>query len=245
MNWAKCIVLLTLVCCITGVGLPNPIPFTAGERFTYRLTCLGMEAGIGYLEIGESSVIGGVDCFHFINRIESTGIFSNFFYVRDRIDAYAGRDDLLTRLYKKSETEGKNSDSYTMIFDQANNTVTRDDSTIRVLPNTRDELTTFYYLRTLDLVPGQVFDLPNTDGCQTRTLRITVGKKETINTPAGSFPAIQVSVDMANAASIFSGKVQAKLWLSDDARRMVIRLETSLAVGSLAADLVEYRLAAQ
>jgi hypothetical protein len=245
MNFHKSIVLFILVCCILGFGLPNPIPFTAGERFTYRLTCLGMEAGIGYLEIGESSVIGGVDCFHFINRIESTGIFSNFFYVRDRIDAYAGRDDLLTRLYKKSETEGKNSDSYTMIFDQANNTVTREDSTIRVLPNTRDELTTFYYLRTLDLVPGQVFDLPNTDGNQVRTLRITVGKKETINTPAGSFPAIQVSVDMANAASIFSGKVQAKLWLSDDARRMVIRLETSLAVGSLAADLVEYRLAAQ
>ncbi len=157
MGLIRSIVLISLVCCIVGFTLP----FTPGERFTYRLTCLGMEAGIGYLEIGESSVIGGVECLHFINRIESTGIFSNFFYVRDRIDAYAGRDDLLTRLYKKSETEGKNSDSYTMIFDQANNTVTREDSTVRVLPNTHDELTTFYYLRTLDLVPGQVFELPS------------------------------------------------------------------------------------
>jgi hypothetical protein len=245
MGLIRSIVLIILACCILGFGLPNPLPFTAGERFTYRLTCLGMEAGVGYLEIGESSAIGGIECYHFINRIESTGIFSNFFYVRDRIDAYAGKDDLLTRLYKKGETEGKNSDSYTMIFDQENNTVTREDNTIRVLPNTRDELTTFYYLRTLELEPGQVFELPNTDGFQVRTLRITVGKKETINTPAGSFPTIQVSVDMANAASIFSGKVQAKLWLSDDERRMVIRLETSLAVGSLAADLVDYRLAAK
>lgn len=225
------------------VGMAGAAPFGAGEKFTYRLTCLGMEAGTGVLEVGENTMVGGIECFHLVNRIESQGIFSNFFYVRDRIDAYSSTSDILTRLYKKTEIEGKNNESYTIIFDQVNNTVTRGDATIRVPPGTRDELSTFYYLRTIPLVPGQSFEMPNTTGTMNRSLLITVGKRETINTPAGSFDTIQVSVDMANASSIFSGKVQAKLWLSDDSRRMVVRLETSLAVGSLTADLVDYKLA--
>ena len=246
MDYLKSILIsLGLVVTLVGTAQADTVPFGSGERFTYRLTCLGMEAGIGVLEVLDDITIGGVECYHLVNRIESIGIFSNFFYVRDRIDTYCGIDDLLTRLYKKSECEGKNTDTYTMIFDQVNQTVTRGDSTIRVPAGTRDELTTFYYLRTIKLEPGQTFTMPNTDGTRNRTLQITVGKRETITTPAGTFKTIRVSVDMADAASVFAGKVQAKLWLSDDSDRMVIRLESSLAVGSLSADLVSYQKAAK
>ncbi len=62
----------------------------------------------------------------------------------------------------------------------------------------------------------------------------------TIGTPAGTFHTIVVEPKML-AGSIFKDEGQMKIWFSDDARHIPVRIRSDLKVGSITANLKAMR----
>jgi len=111
---------------------------------------------------------------------------------------------------------------------------------LEVPPGTLDFVALVFRLRAMPLEPGARHDFPVLSGRKVTTVTVEVLERERIETRAGSFDALKVKVPTG-----FDGKFQEKsptfLWLSDDARRLVVRISTDFAVGRGVADLVAYR----
>ena len=62
------------------------------------------------------------------------------------------------------------------------------------------------------------------------TLRVL--RKERVTVPAGTFDAVVVQ-PVIKTKGIFSEGGQAEVWISDDARRMIVQMKSQLKFGSL------------
>jgi len=111
---------------------------------------------------------------------------------------------------------------------------------LEVPPGTLDFVALVFRLRVLPLAVGTTHEFPVLSGRKVTTVTTEVLAREQVKTRAGTFDAWKVKVPTG-----FDGKFQEKnptfLWLSDDARRLVVRISTDFAVGRGNADLVAYR----
>ena len=90
--------------------------------------------------------------------------------------------------------------------------------------------TGFYYVQSLPLVLGAVYEFPISDG-KTAIVRATVEKRERIKVPAGTFPAVMVTAEATSGSLKSKGKVW--VWFSDDASHTPVQMRAKLGWGTL------------
>ncbi len=95
--------------------------------------------------------------------------------------------------------------------------------------NARDVLGALYAVRAFPLKTGSRFSIPICDGGETYVARIEVGPPELVKTGIGSIRAWKVSPALPDAVAP-AGAIT--LWLSDDARRIPVRIRAQLPVGT-------------
>ena len=94
----------------------------------------------------------------------------------------------------------------------------------------QDGLAALYVLRTIALKPGDTFSMPICDAGESYTVQITVGGVETVKTGIGDVRAWKITPVLP--AGNPGGAKRLSLWLSDDPRRLPVRMQAQLAVGS-------------
>jgi hypothetical protein len=111
---------------------------------------------------------------------------------------------------------------------------------VAVEPGTVDFVALVFLLRRMPLEPGATRTFSVLSGDTLRDVIIEVMQRETVKTDAGTFPTVKIRVPTG-----FSGKFSEQrptyLWLSDDARRIVVRIATDFSFGGAVAELVSYR----
>ena len=93
-----------------------------------------------------------------------------------------------------------------------------------------DVITGFYYLQSLALQSGSIYEFPISDG-KTTMVRATVEKRELIKVPAGSFPAVLVTAEATSGPLQSKGKVW--VWYSEDASHTPVQMRVKLGWGTL------------
>jgi hypothetical protein len=111
---------------------------------------------------------------------------------------------------------------------------------IDVPPDTTDFMALVYRLRNLPLENGARYDFPVLSGRDLNHVIATVLGREKIETKAGTFQAVKIRVPTGFTGK-FSEKDPTYLWLSDDDRRIVVRLTADFAIGHTTANLTSYR----
>jgi hypothetical protein len=111
---------------------------------------------------------------------------------------------------------------------------------IDVPPDALDFVALVFRLRTLPLGPGARHEFQVLSQRQVTKVVAEVEGRETVSTKAGDFSAVRVRVPTQFSGK-FSEKRPTRLWLSDDARRIVVRIESEFAIGHATAGLVAYR----
>ena len=111
---------------------------------------------------------------------------------------------------------------------------------IDVPPDTTDFMALVYRLRTLPLENGARYDFPVLSGRDLNHVIATVLGREKIETKAGTFQAVKIRVPTGFTGK-FSEKDPTYLWLSDDDRRIVVRLTADFAIGNATMNLTSYR----
>jgi hypothetical protein len=92
-----------------------------------------------------------------------------------------------------------------------------------------DELSFLYYLRTLPLDGGTALSLDRHFEMERNPVSVRVLGRETIRVPAGEFRTVLVEMRVRDPRT-FRGDGRIRLNLTDDHRRLLVRMETSMPV---------------
>jgi hypothetical protein len=223
-------------------------PFRPGEAMYYTLRWGAIPAGEATLEVHDMKEVQGIEAYHFVMTARSNSFVDMFFKVRDRIDSYADADMSHTLFFKKNQLEGKTRRYIRVNFDWKKNesSYVNFDSEPRIinqLPGSFDPLSVFYFSRTLDLQAGKEFEHPVSDGKRSMMGILRVTGKERVSVAAGTFDTLLLEPDLKKVEGVFSKKLKAKikLWVTDDDKRMLVKMKSKAKIGSFVAELDSYK----
>lgn len=209
--------------------------YTVGEKLTFAVQYGAITAGYATLSIPEAVLVNGRPCFHILAEARTHPFFETFFKVRDRIESYIDVDHGFPWRYEKHLREGGYSADAFYLFDQRLGRITEPDKGHEApMPiGSQDVISCFYWFRNLPLKVGDEASITVTaDDMKTYDLRVNVLRKERVSTLAGDFDTVLVQPHL-KFQGVFQQKGEVFLWLTDDARRIPVKIRSKIAIGSI------------
>jgi len=115
------------------------------------------------------------------------------------------------------------------------------DSVMLTVKEPLDETAFLYWARTLDLEPGDTLRLNRYFRPDRNQITIAVLERDTLDVPAGRFATLVVQPTIPDGGLLFSEEAEARVWLSDDERRLVVQMKLKLlGFATVALRLEEY-----
>ena len=247
----KILLLLLLLILITTLSFDSPQQdaYDVGEYFKLRIHYGIVNAGYATLEVKDATV-NSKKAFHVVGKGYTTGMSRFFFKVDDLYESYIDKETGNPFQYVRKINEGGYTKNQEGFFNQATNRVvvkdykSKSEKTIMVPKNTQDILSTFYYLRNhpnIDkLKVGEAIAIDMFFDDETTKFKLKFIGRENITTKFGVVPSM-VFRPLVQSGRVFKEQESLTVWISDDANKLPIRIKASLAVGSIKADLDEYR----
>lgn len=223
--------------------LPNEA-YGFGEKFEYDVQYGFIKAGEGTMQIMQKPVkIRDRDCYDV--RFEARSLKSLEFLYKV-INSYRSIVDvsgIFPWMFEQSIRENKYKYDFQARFDQYNQIAYVDKKQYPVPEYVHDVISAFYYVRTLNLSslkPGSIINLRNFWKDSTFTLGVRVHNKTEVKVPAGTFKCVVVEpVDMQGG--LFRNIGSIMIYLTDDERKMPVKVATKILIGEVTAELVRFR----
>lgn len=249
MKRLLCLAALLLLAALAAAPRPAraDMPFGPGEKLSYDLFWTFIPAGSATLETLDVEQLEGRPALHFRALAQSAPFVDKFYKVRDSLEAWTDTGVTRALLYKKDQSEGDYVRHYLVRFDKNGNVAYRYSKgalkNAVIIPfGTFDPLSMLFLFRTKSLYVGMEFAAPVTDGekCVTGTAKVV--RRERITTKAGQFDTFLVEPDVRNIGGVFRKSPDATLqvWITDDARRIPVRVKSKVVVGHFSMELTGY-----
>jgi hypothetical protein len=218
------------------------VPFFVGEELRFELRWMGLLAGTASMAVSSQVVRDGHDVYHIRSFAESSPFFSLFYHVRDMGETFVDVHELYPRYYHLDQREGSQVIQRTVAFDQQRGMAiyTRNQESpqnIAVPLGVQDSLSSFYMLRTLPLRVGQSIHLNMFSNGKTYDVEVQILRREKVEAYWGSVEALVVR-PLLRFQEILRQKGEVLIWVTDDDRRLPIRMTTAIKVGSIEATLI-------
>jgi hypothetical protein len=194
-------------------------PFTVGETLEFDLKVNIIKAGNAMLKVIGEEEIDGNQVYHVKYTVKSNRYVDRLFYVRDQVDSWLDKEGLFTRRFIKNIREG----SYRY---------KSEDEIFPIESEIRDPFSLFYYLRSIPLKVGQKLSFKTFDNGQFVDFHIIVHRKENVRVPAGRFKCLVIE-PYRQGKTLFKQKGDMRIWLTDDERRLPVKIETKATFGSM------------
>jgi hypothetical protein len=111
---------------------------------------------------------------------------------------------------------------------------------IEIQPGVQDSLSSFYVLRTLALQIGQPVYIKTFSNGRIYDVEVQVLRRETVEAYWGPVDTFVVR-PLMRFQEILRQKGDVLIWITDDKRRLPVRMETTIKVGSIEARLIEVK----
>ena len=234
-----CIALVAIVATATsGWG-----SFAVPERLVFEVSWSGIKAGTATQEIVPAG--DGVTITYVAKSADWLSVFHK---VDDHMEAVmargvGGRLFGVPLVYRENLREGRSRFQKEMAFDHAGRTVAITDllhnarSTFGITPITYDPLSCFYFARLQNLEPGKSFYIDVFDGKRLHQTEVKVLRREELKTDLGTFKTVVIMPVLKNS-SFLNRTGDFYIWLTDDERRIPVKMKSKVKVGSITAKLV-------
>jgi len=224
--------------------------FETGEWFKFEMSYSGFfKAGEATLSVKEE-LLNKKPVYHVTGKGWTTGAIKWFFKVKDRYESYFDKQKLIPYKFIRDIDEGGHTKNLEMTFDQVNHKATVYDKkhntnlVYDTKPNVQDMVSTFYYLRNkLDITkikPGNEIQVDMFFDEENYGFKLRYLGEETIDTNFGTVETLKFR-PYVMAGRVFKEEESLTLWVSKDKNRVPLRVKADLAVGSLRADLTEFK----
>ncbi len=219
------------------------VAFKPGELLTFRVHYGILDAGEATLEVKpELTNLGGRECYHVVGNGKSVGAFDWFFKVRDRYESVVDKNAMIPWLFIRRVNEGGYIINQNVSFNHFLDSVKSEKATISVPDNTQDLISAFYYARTLDFAnakAGDIFEINGYLDDKVLPLNLKFLGRENVKCKKGTFRCI-VLRPMLQEGRVFKDQEDMTVWISDDANKIPVRMQTNILIGSIKMDLVDY-----
>jgi len=217
--------------------------FGLGETLNYNVGMGAVKAGTGFIKVmPEPSIVFGRKCYEVRFGASSLKSLDWLYKVRDEYTSWIDINSIFSWKFKQKIREGKYKHDFQAVFDQSKNIAVTKDTTIRVEPNIQDIISAFMYVRTLDLKKfpkDSSIYLRNFWKDSTYKLAVKVVRRETIKVPAGKFKCVVVEPTILGGG-LFKNEEKIWIWLSDDDRKIPVKVGTKILIGYVGAELSSY-----
>ena len=212
-------------------------PFTIGEQLNYQvfIGSSNTPLGIATFQVRGRSRYFDRDGLYLSVTAQTTGAAAKVFVANDSMESYVDPKSLLPYRTVMKRNEGKRKVNQTLTVNQDRGSATTDRSEKIDIPvGTHDYLSLFYVARTFNITPPKRNAISLLAEGKPKTLFISSIKRETIEIGQQKIPAVALSLTTADPQS---DKYQLRIWISNDARRLPLRLTCQTEIGVLRADL--------
>jgi len=228
---------------------PYTLAFKTGEWLEFRLSYSNFfNAGFSTVEI-EESTHKNRPVFHIKGHGRTTGLVRLFFKVEDDYQTFIDKSLLKPYHFIRNIDEGGYTKDTEILFDHQQKVATvkdhkhKTEETFSIPEKVQDLLSAFYFLRCQDLSTlrvGEEMEIVLFFDKDTYTFKLKFLGKELIKTKFGKIKSLKFR-PLVQRGRVFREEESVEVWISDDQNKMPLRIKASLAVGSLVANLNNFK----
>jgi hypothetical protein len=224
------------------------VAFKSGEWLSYKMSYSGfLRAGTAILEVNEKD-LKGKKVFHTKGTGWTSGPVKWFFSVDDKYESYFDKDTVKPYLFKRKIDEGGYKKHRITSFNHVSNRAYTQDFTLQkdtsvAFFNVQDMLSSFYYLRNRDvksMKKGEEIAIDMFMDSQVYPFKLRFLGREVLKTKFGKVKTM-IFQPLVQSGRVFKTQESVKLWITDDANKIPIKMKADLSVGSLRAELEHYK----
>jgi hypothetical protein len=236
---------------LAGLGIaglattsPEPIawqsvaerPFRVGESLGYDVRFGGIAVGTARMTVAGIEIVRGHPTYHVVFTIDG-GI--PLLGVHDRYESWMDTATLASRRHVQEIREGNyRRDTRYEIFPEERRYRENGDTLHASVEQPLDEGSFVYFIRTTHVPVGQTREFHQYFKPDRNPVIIRALRRDTVEVPSGRYPTVVVRPSI-RSRGLFAEDGQAELWFSDDARRILVQMNTKLAGVSLSLVLRE------
>jgi len=233
---------------LSGGAFCGELPFAPGERVSFRITYLRIPAGRASIRVEAPKEKGAP--LRFVEEAKSQGFFAWLFHFRvdDLTTAEWDRETGCSFGIEKHLREGRAVRDQRVRIDPKAGVATIEDAKIAayrldVVPCVLDVLSAFYVTRVRGVPESGRLSLPVFDNGKRYELGVRLLGRDLLDLPepfGRDTKTLVIEPQLLEGTGLFVNEGRLRIWLTDDARRVPVRMRSKVAVGAVSADLESY-----
>ena len=230
---------------------PNVDPFRENEKVVLAVNYFNVEAGDLTLMVQPFKSVNEKKAYHFSMNVKSNKMFSLFYAVDDTAETFVDFDSLVPMTHSLAGRETAQRKEIRTYFDWSKREATFWEKTISAKENEEEKkrkvvwtlepyaqnvISALFYLRTFTLTPGKRLAFRVADDGKNYVFNGEVLRREKLRTEIGEYDAVVVRPTFQLDGQ-FKPTGEILIWLTDDDRKLPIRIESKIKIGTLVAKL--------
>jgi hypothetical protein len=215
----------------------RPVPFKTGETLGFDISWSSyLTAGTATVSVKEKKPSYGSTAYYIVAEGRPTALVSKLYTLYYKVDTLLDAYTLLPQRGSLYSEEGKRRRTKVQQFngqkvDYEYTVTTPSKTTLTVPQHAQDALSAIYVLRAIPLQLGGKMTMPVVDSGKVYSVTLVVAGKELVKTGLGNLNAWKVTPQIVAADKSSAGRGMA-VWISDDERRLPLKIQAQLPVGS-------------
>jgi hypothetical protein len=218
---------------------PVAVPFPVGEHLVYSGRFGVFSVGEATMDVAGLDTVRGTETVHLRFHIQGGALW---YHLDQTLQSWVGRSDFRSRRFRnQTEERGKHWERDFDIF--ADSGFYREagaDTRLPTVPDPLDDAAFLYWIRTVRLEPGQRYEYRRYFRPERNPVIVEVLGRERVNVAGRKWDAIVLRPKIPNGGGIFAERADARMWLSDDAQRIMLALQSKFSFGIVTLKLKEY-----
>lgn len=230
---------------------PLQDPFRVGEKVAHSVTYLKMKAGTLTMEVKPFAIVNGKKSYNFKVAIGTSALFSSFYAVDDFVTTLMDYTNLVPSVFTLHVKETAQIREARAFFDVEKGFATfwerkvtekngEEEKKIQwdIADYSQNVYSSIFYLRVFQWTVGQEHAFRVANDGENLIFRAKAIRKEKISTDVGEFDAIVIKPEIELKGK-FKPVGDIFLWLSDDDRKFILRIESKIKIGTLVSEISE------
>lgn len=225
-------------------------PFRVGEEVVHNVHYFKVSAGELRMKVEPYAMVNNRKSYTFVMEIKTSSLFNAFYSVEDRMETFVDFEDLVPRVFQLHVKESGQLREAKMLFDSEKNVATFWEKKVTkesgeeekrqqwdILPYSQNVYSAVYYMRNFAWETGKEYSFRVANDNENLVFSGKALRREVLDTALGPMKAIVIQPNI-----VLKGKFKPIgdnfIWLSDDDRKYVLRIESKIKIGTLVSEVV-------
>lgn len=240
-----------------GIGFngrrPIKDPFRVGEEVVHDVHYFKVSAGELRLKVEPFAMVNNRKSYRFAIEIKTSPLFETFYSVDDRAETFVDYETLVPSVFQMHVKESGQLREAKMLFDNEKNTATFWEKKVTkehgeeekrqhwdILEYTQNIYSAIFYMRNFQWETGKEYAFRVANDNENLVFSGKALRREVLKTKLGPMKAVVVQPTF-----FLKGKFKPIgdnfIWLSDDDRRLILRIESKIKIGTLVSEVIEIK----